>query len=1233
MEIRNYQNPQIKNFTGDSMSLHLEAYERFLQKETPPTRRKNIGLEALFQEIFPIKSYDGTISLEFLHYEIGEPRYNSDECRDLKRTYGAPLRARLRLNKPEPVEETVYLGEIPLMIGGGEFVINGVERIVVNQLHRSPGMDFREEKVGEQKVYTANIIPERGSWIEIMIGKKAIIYTRIDQGGKIPVTTFLRAMDDSLSTNAQIISLFYPTEKVDVKKGANSALQNKFLAEDLVDPLNSKVVFKAGEKIGESIINFLSESTIKEVKIISEIINFSILNTLEEDPTKTRDEALQKLYVRFRPGMPVQLERAKTVFFERFFDKARYQLGRVGRFRINRKLGLGVSETEQTLQKEDIIGAIKYMLKILLGQGIIDDIDDLGNRRVRTIDELATEEMRKGFLRMKRAITEQLSVTLEPDIVPRNLVNSRMLSSIIDHFFERNELSQVVDQTNPIAQLTHERRLSALGPGGLNRKRAGFEVRDVHISHYGRICPIETPEGANIGLITSLTMYAGIDKYGFLSTPYREVLKGKLTEKIHYLRADEEKDKVIAPADAHLDENNRITENKVFVRVNGEYHFVPPEKVDYMDVSPQQIVGVTASLIPFLEHDDANRALMGANMQRQAVPLLLPEPPIIATGTEKYVAQNSAMVVRAEKEGTVTRVTADEIAISATEEGDDNLTEVKIYKLKKFIGLTERTCLNQKAIVKEGDKIKKRQIIADGPGISNGELSLGRNIVVAFLPWEGYNFQDAIVVSETLVKEDLLTSIHIENFEVELRETKLGKEEFTRDIPNVSEKALKNLNEEGIITIGTKIKPGDILVGKIAPKSKSELTPEEKLLHAIFGKAGEDVKNESLVVPPGVDGIVIDTKHFSRRLGFTGKEKTEIEKQIKKIEREIHNQIELLLEENIKSIERITGKRLLPRPITYGPRGNIKGINDLKEKLDLKNIELTSRKERDLAETKTRKLISRAEVLENDKDSKVNSLIRGDELPTGVLEMVKVIIAAKRRLSVGDKIAGRHGNKGVVAKILPDEDMPYLEDGTPIEIILNPLGVPSRMNVGQILETHLGLAAKKLNIRVITPIFDSASETDINQALKEANLPLDGKLTLFDGRTGLPFKEKITVGYAYIMKLNHLVDDKIHARATGPYSLITQQPLGGKARYGGQRFGEMEVWALEAYGAAHTLQEMLTVKSDDVDGRTKIYESIIKGINTLDPNVPISFEVLTNEIRGLCLNLKLEKKQKKLPSD
>ena len=1277
METRIYKKFPHSLYLPELVNIQVAAYEKFLQGDATPTKRKNTGLEAIFRETFPIKSYDESLSLEYLWYEIGLPRYTPAECKALKITYSVPLKARLRLNKPESIEEYVYLGDIPLMIGGGEFIINGVERIVVSQLHRSPGVDFKMEKIGDRTSFLATIIPERGSWIEITITKKNAFAIKVDQGGKIPATTFLRAMDEAYSTDTQIIKAFYQTEILSIAKNTSvQSLLDKYVAVNIIDPQTNKVILEAGKKITEEVAKTLVESELtKEIEIIKfstdqqlsiEPYDLLVLNTLQDDPTKSHQEALLKIYARLRPGMPAQEEKAKIVFYERFLDKTRYQLGRVGRFRINRKFSLAIPETEQTLLKEDIVEVLRYLIKLRKGEGIIDDIDHLGSRRVRPIDELLSEEMRKGFYKLQKSIRDRLNSYAVPatreetperkneeneevnkernaaaarqqekridyreESTPRTLINSKTISSTVEHFFERGELSQVADQTNPLSQITHERRLSALGPGGLNRKRAGFEVRDVHPSHYGRICPVETPEGANIGLITSLATYSNLDKYGFLNTPYRVVKNSQITDEIVHLRADEEVNVIIAPADLPV-KGNKIIGEKVIARHNGEFKFVTPSEISYQDISPFQVVGISAGLVPFLEHDDANRALMGANMERQAVPLLKTEQALVVTGLERVVAESSAMTVRAKRTGTVSRVDANQIIINTGGESEDAEDDFDTYNLNKYEGLNEKTCLNQKPIVKMEEKVKAGQVIADGPATSKGELALGKNVLIAFLPWEGYNFEDAIIVSERLLKDDAFTSVHIEDFEVEIRETKFGKEEFTRDIPNVSERVLRNLDETGIIRTGTRVKPGDILVGKIAPKSKSELTPEEKLLHAIFGKAGEDVKNVSLDVPAGVEGIVIETQHFARRANLSEKQKEELTKTTKKVEREINTQIQTIIEAGIKPIEKVIGKRLLPRPIAYSPRGTIKNLNELKTKIaELDGMEFSSRSEKEFALSRAKNLLIKCETLENEKDVRVNRIIRGDDLRTGVLEMVRVKIATKRSLSVGDKLAGRHGNKGVIAKILPEENMPHLEDGTLIDILLNPLGVPSRMNVGQILETHLGWAAHKLGFKGISPIFDGATEEEITEALKEAGLPSDGKVTLYDGRTGEPFNEKVTVGFAYIMKLHHLVDDKIHARATGPYSLITQQPLGGKARYGGQRMGEMEVWALEAYGAANVLQEMLTVKSDDVDGRAKIYESIIKGDNTLEPTTSVSFEVLLNEIKGLGLSLKLEREKEK----
>ena len=941
-----------------------------------------------------------------------------------------------------------------------------------------------------------------------------------------------------------------------------------------------------------------------------------IFNSLAEDNTHSHEEALLRIYQRLRPGNPPQLKNAQTLFHEKFYDANRYRLGRVGRFRINRKLNLGIKESEMTLTAHDILASIKYLLELLTATGSaqIDDIDHLGNRRLRTIDELAADELRKGFLKLRRTVQERMSLKDVEDMTPRSLINPKSISAAIEYFFGRGELSQVVDQTNPLSQLTHERRLSALGPGGLNRKRAGFEVRDVHISHYGRICPIETPEGTNIGLISSLALYSGVDDYGFLVTPYFVVKKGKVTDEIKFLRADEESDAYVAPADTAVADGRIVGAKQmagnIIARFRGDFDLAAPEQVQYMDIAPSQMVGVSAGLIPFLEHDDANRALMGSNMQRQAVPLLVTEPPIVGTGLEKTVAENSSMLVRARRAGKVTFVDASRVEINGTDD----------YPLKKFVGLNERTCLNQTPIVELGQKVSKGDVIADGAATHKGELALGRNVLAGFMSFDGYNFEDAIIISEELVKNDTYTSIHIEEFDVEIRDTKLGREEFTRDIPNVSEKALRNLDANGIVQVGTYVRSGDILVGKVSPKSKTELTPEEKLLHAIFGRAGEDVKNDSLEVPSGIEGIVIDAQRFSRRMSLSEEERKVFEKDLKAAEVEGSEKIANAFIELITAMEKVVGRTLTDEDNTPFTRDqDHKFISEKATTFRLSTVTSSMRSQEriDQLQQAYDEQWPAVEAAIDARDRKINSMKRGDELRSGVMQMVKVYVATKRVISVGDKMAGRHGNKGVIAKILPVEDMPFLSDGTPLQIMLNPLGVPSRMNVGQILETHLGWAGALLGFQAVTPVFDGADEQTINDCLQEAGLPRHGKVSLIDGRTGEQMEQETTVGFIYMLKLHHLVDDKVHARSTGPYSLITQQPLGGKARFGGQRFGEMEVWALEAYGAAYILQELLTVKSDDVEGRTKIYESMVKGENTLEAGTPASFDVLTNEIRGL----------------
>jgi DNA-directed RNA polymerase subunit beta len=1223
------------------IQVQIDSYRRFLQKETPIDKRKSEGLEALLREVFPIESYDANLRLEYISYDLSEPRYTTDECRALRLTYGMPFRIQVRFvrkDKDEVMEDSIYLGEIPIMIGGGEFIINGAERVIVNQLHRSPGVDFLVEvQEGDRPLHGCRVIPERGSWIECSVTKKDALAVRIDQSSKIPATTFLRALDEKYSTTQSIIREFYTIENVKLK----DLQPTYYAAAPIIDSESGEELVKAGAQLAEH-VEKIQASNLKSIEVVTKVADPLILNTLAEDTSESYENALLKIYARLRPGNPPQLDKAKTLFEEKFFDENRYRLGRVGRFRINRKFDQNVPETVMTLRSEDLVNSLKYMFKLRSGEGYVDDIDHLGNRRLRTIDELAAEELRKGFLKLKRTVQERMSLK-DPNELGRiaELVNSKSISSSIDFFFGRGELSQVVDQTNPLSQLTHERRLSALGPGGLNRKRAGFEVRDVHISHYGRICPIETPEGTNIGLIASLSIYSDIDEYGFLITPYRVVKDGKVNGEHKFLRADEEMKSILAPPDA-VEKDGHLKKGAVLARVQGDLATVPSKEIQYVDISPRQTVSVSAALIPFLEHDDANRALMGSNMQRQAVPLLRTDPPVCATGLERPVAQNSGMVVRAERSGVVTFVDSTRILI-------DNADE---YNLRKFVGLNERTCLNQKPIVKKGQRVKKGQILADGAAVHQGELALGRNVLVAFMTYDGYNFEDAIVISQRLVKEDIFTSIHIEEYDVEIRETKLGREEFTRDIPNVSERALANLDENGVVRVGTRVFPGDILVGKIAPKSKSELTPEEKLLHAIFGRAGEDVKNDSLEMPAGEEGVVIGASRFSRRMHMTDEQKKTLKKDIDKYEKEMNLRAIAIFKQMVGEINEVSGTQMVD-PNTRQKVGQSEITDVILEQIEGFSTDWIkgTKEAREQGENTYSRFWPRVQAVLKEKNRRMEHMKRGDELPSGVLEMVKIYVATKRQLSVGDKMAGRHGNKGVIARIVPEEDMPFLADGSPVDIMLNPLGVPSRMNVGQILETHLGWAAAVLGFQAVTPVFDGALEEEIHKAVEEANgavrqrrkdrqknnqvlesraldveMPWGGKIQLHDGRTGEPFEQRTTVGYIYMMKLHHLVDDKIHARATGPYSLITQQPLGGKARTGGQRFGEMEVWGLEAYGASYILQELLTVKSDDVEGRTKIYESMVKGTNTLEAGTPVSFDVLCNEIRGLGLNIQLEKK-------
>src|SRR3954447_7564723 len=1033
-ETRRFGSGREAHIIADLTKIQTESYQAFLQEEAAVEKRKDHGLEGVLREIFPIESYDKTIKLEYLRYDLGKPRYTPEECRQLRLTYGRPFRVWLRLTKEQPIEEEVYLGDMPIMLGGGEFIINGAERVVVSQLHRSPGVDFVSEiEAGDRRMHSCRIIPERGSWIELNTSKKDTLSVRIDQSGKFSAMTLLRAMDPKYSLNAELIRVFYDTSVEKVVDGRSvGKIENKIAVDDVVYPASSdkagEVILEGGQKISKNVAEIICTSGLHSVEVMSDPKVPLIFNSLAEDTTSSHEEALLRIYQRLRPGNPPQLEKARTLFAEKFFDVNRYRLGRVGRFRINRKLKLETPEKEMTLRPEDLIASITYLLNPALTgaeetEAEIDDIDHLGNRRLRTIDELAADELRKGFLKLRRTVQERMSLKDVKDMQPRSLVNPKSISAAIEYFYGRGELSQVVDQTNPLSQLTHERRLSALGPGGLNRKRAGFEVRDVHISHYGRICPIETPEGTNIGLIASLSIYSDIDDYGFLITPYRAVEDGRVNGKHVYLRADEEMKAILAPPDV-VDKEGHFKKGAVLARVQGDLATVASKDVQYIDISPRQTVSVSAALIPFLEHDDANRALMGSNMQRQAVPLLISDPPVVGTGMERSVAQNSGMVVRAERAGVVTYIDSSRILI-------DNADE---YVLRKFVGLNERTCLNQKPIVKKGQRVKKNQIIADGAATHQGELALGRNVLVAFMTYDGYNFEDAIVISQRLVKEDIFTSIHIEEYDVEIRETKLGREEFTRDIPNVSERALANLDENGIVRVGTRVGPGDILVGKIAPKSKSELTPEEKLLHAIFGRAGEDVKNDSLKMPAGEEGVVIGAQRFSRRMHMTEEQKKALKKDIDKYEREMDLRAIAIFKQMVGEINEVLGQQMVD-PGTRQKVGQSENVDVVMEQIETFKEEWIkgSKESKEQAVNTYSRFWPRVQAVLKEKVRRMEHMKRGDELPSGVLEMVKVYVATKRALSVGDKMAGRHGNKGVIARIVPEEDMPFLADGSPVD--------------------------------------------------------------------------------------------------------------------------------------------------------------------------------------------------------
>ncbi|CAI4031221.1 RNA polymerase subunit beta [Nitrospira tepida] len=1294
----------------DLIEIQRRSYEQFLQMEKEPERRDDRGLQAALASVFPIADYNNTAVLEFTSYALGTPKYDVRECLEQGMTYAVPLKLRVRLvvfdkedkgpkRKVLDVrEQEVYVGELPLMTERGTFIINGTERVVVSQLHRSPGASFTHDKgrthASGKVLYSARIIPYRGSWLDFEFDARDILYVRIDRRRKMPVTILLKAFGFS---SDDLLKMYYPVEEVHVSQGK---LYRKLDPEihhglksstELTEKGSKEVLVREGAKLSKVMINKLKAAGIKEIPVapaelvgravLSEIINprtkeklaeknqrltaeilekvvesqaeaFKviyldqatatpvILDTLEMERTNSKEEAMVEIYKRLRPGETPSIETAKALFENLFQSAKRYDLSPVGRLKLNKKLGLDLPLEQRTLTKEDIVEVIRYLVNLKMGKGEVDDIDHLGNRRVRSVGELLENQVRLGLVRMERSIKERMNLLDMETVLPHDLINAKPVVAAIKEFFSSSQLSQFMDQTNPLAEITHKRRLSALGPGGLTRERAGFEVRDVHPSHYSRICPIETPEGPNIGLITSLATYARINEFGFIEAPYRKVVKGRVTDEIEYLSAIEGDRYVVAQANSAVDSHGKLVSETITARSAGDFVMTGPDRVEYMDVSPKQVVSVATAMVPFLEHDDANRALMGSNMQRQAVPLLKTESPLVGTGMEAVVARDSGYVVLAKRAGVVESVDATRIVVRADvgkdvrKKGD---TGLDVYDLVKFQRSNQNTCINQMPVVRLGQPVKKGQVLADGPAIDRGELALGKNVLVAFMPWGGYNFEDAILLSERVVREDVFTSIHIEEFEVEARDTKLGKEEITRDIPNVGEEALRNLDESGIIRIGAEVKPGDILVGKVTPKGETQLTPEEKLLRAIFGEKAGDVKDTSLTVPPGVEGIVVDVKIFSRK----GLDKDERSRSIEsedamKLQRDHQDEIRIIEEEKIKKIRKFMLGRVVGRDIMDPDSGEVvlkkkgKLTADVLRQLsddELRHTILADPEEQQELDEIERRAKEQIEILQTMYDEKVGRLKRGDELPPGVLKLVKVHIAMKRKIQVGDKMAGRHGNKGVVSRVMPEEDMPYLPDGTPVDIVLNPLGVPSRMNVGQILETHLGWAAKVLGLHVASPVFDGASEREIKDLLKKAGLPASGQTVLYDGRTGEKFDSTVTVGHMYMLKLHHLVDDKIHARSIGPYSLVTQQPLGGKAQFGGQRLGEMEVWALQAYGAASTLQEFLTVKSDDVPGRSRMYEAIVKGEPYLEPGLPESFNVLVKELQSLGLDVELVKSQ------
>ena len=1328
------------------LAIQLDSYRKFLQEEIELESRQDFGLHAAFKSVFPIVSYSGGAALEYSSYRLGEPVFDVKECQARGLTYAAPLRVQVRLiiydkegskkAVKEVREQEVYLGEMPLMTDHGTFVINGTERVIVSQLHRSPGVFFDHDKgkthSSGKLLFSARIIPYRGSWLDFEFDAKDAVFTRIDRRRKLPVTIILRALG---YTNHEMLDIFFEkndfslsekeinmtlvpkrlrgeTATFDIKVGRKlivedgkritarhvremekstvkaisvprEYLEGKILAHDIVDTETGELIANANDELTAEIVEGLIEKKIDAIQTL--YVNDLdqgpyISNTLRIDPSTTRLEALVEIYRMMRPGEPPTKDAAENLFQNLFFNPERYDLSAVGRMKFNRRVGRSESEGADVLSKEDIVAVLKILMDIRNGKGVVDDIDHLGNRRVRSVGEMAENAFRVGLVRVERAVKERLTLAESEGLMPQEMINAKPVGAAVKEFFGSSQLSQFMDQNNPLSEITHKRRVSALGPGGLTRERAGFEVRDVHPTHYGRVCPIETPEGPNIGLINSLSVYARTNDYGFLETPYRKIKNGRVTDNIHYLSAIEEGQFVIAQANAELTNKGEFSESLISVRHQNEFTLLPKERIDYMDVSPQQIVSVAASLIPFLEHDDANRALMGSNMQRQAVPTLRAQAPLVGTGMERAVAVDSGVTVVSDRGGVVDSVDASRIVVRAHDaETSAGESGVDIYNLTKYTRSNQNTCINQRPLVKSGDVIARGDVLADGASTSMGELALGQNLLVAFMPWNGYNFEDSILISERLVREDRFTTIHIEELTCVARDTKLGSEEVTADIPNVGDSALAKLDEAGIAFIGAEVNAGEILVGKVTPKGETQLTPEEKLLRAIFGEKASDVKDTSLRVPPGMDGTVIDVRLFTRDGVEKDSRALKIEEaELESVQKDLYDQRRILEGDIFDRVERM----LLGKQVDGGPQGLKSGSKVTKayiEELPREQwFEIRLRNDdanKQLEQVAERLRLQRLEF-EQRFEEKRKKITAGDDLAPGVLKMVKVFLAVKRRIQPGDKMAGRHGNKGVISMIVPVEDMPYLEDGTPVDIVLNPLGVPSRMNVGQVLETHLGWAAKQLgrkigdlldsqasiaklrgfleeiynksggkkedlksltdgeitelaeNLRdgvpMATPVFDGASESEIKKMLELAGLPETGQTNLIDGRTGEPFDRPTTVGYMYMLKLNHLVDDKMHARSTGPYSLVTQQPLGGKAQFGGQRFGEMEVWALEAYGAAYTLQEMLTVKSDDVQGRTKMYKNIVDGTHEMDAGIPESFNVLVKEIRSLAINMELE---------